>query len=354
MSSPPAPVDHAAAHRRRVLVGCGKFLLAFGILAVLFYRLRGEDVFARLVNEPKHWGALALAQCLVLAAISLNYMRWYVLVRALQLDFRPADAFRLGSIGMLINQILPAGSVGGDLFKAVFIAREQPGKRTEAVASVLIDRVVGLYAMMLVASAGYLFGSRNADLGAAIETAGRTVVGAALVGTLGIALLMTPLLTHPRMRAWVAGWPVVGATAARLIGAAAAYRHSRRTLFAGIIMSCCTHTLFVLAFWLIGQGLPLSAPSLSTMLVIGPLSLAAGAAIPTPGGLGGLEAALDELFVRVGSPRGDGLLVAITYRVMTYVMAAVGAVYYVRARRAVAQVLHEAEELADDRGDLLA
>src|SRR5262245_50011188 len=135
--SQPAAVDHAAAHRRRVAIGVAKFTLAFGILAVLFYRLRGQDVFTRLVNEPKNWGALLAAQFLVLAAISLNYVRWYVLVRALELDFRLGDAFRLGSIGMLINQILPAGSVGGDLLKAVFIAREQPGKRTEAVASVL-------------------------------------------------------------------------------------------------------------------------------------------------------------------------------------------------------------------------
>jgi hypothetical protein len=41
-------------------------------------------------------------------------------------------------------------------------------------------------------------------------------------------------------------------------------------------------------------------------------------------------------------------LIAIAYRVMTYVMAAIGAAYYLRARRAVDQVLHEAEELVDE------
>ena len=43
--------------------------------------------------------------------------------------------------------------MGGDLFKAIFIAREQPGRRTEAVATVLVDRVIGMYALVLLTSA---------------------------------------------------------------------------------------------------------------------------------------------------------------------------------------------------------
>ena len=68
---------------------CGRssWLLAVGILAYLFHRLRGEDVFQRLIDEPKHWGFLAVAQALVLVALTINYVRWYVLGHALALDF---------------------------------------------------------------------------------------------------------------------------------------------------------------------------------------------------------------------------------------------------------------------------
>ena len=54
----------------------------------------------------------------------------------------------------------------------MFIAREQPGKRTEAVASVLIDRVVGLYAMILVATAGYFVGARAGEFSATVHALG--------------------------------------------------------------------------------------------------------------------------------------------------------------------------------------
>jgi uncharacterized membrane protein YbhN (UPF0104 family) len=342
-----SPSDHAAAHRRRVIIGAAKLLLAIGILAFLFYRLRGEQVFQQLVSQPKHWPSLALAQLLLLTALFINYVRWYVLGRALELDFTLPDAVRLGSLGLMLSQVAP-GSVGGDLFKAVFIAREQPGKRTEAVASVLIDRVVGLFAMLVVATVGYLIGMRTVEFSDALHALAKMVVAFAAVGALGIALLMTPAFTGPRVIELAGRVPAIGGTLVRLIKAAAAYRHHRRCLFAGILLACFTHTLFVIATWSIGRGLPVTAPSLLATFVIGPLSLATGAIPLTPSGLGTFEAAMDALCRAAGSRPGEGLLIAITYRVMTYVMVAVGAAYYLKARRTVAQVLHEAEEIADD------
>lgn len=337
------------SHRRRVVVAAVKVAIAVGIFAYLFYRLRSDksDVFARLVNEPKHWQYLALAQAMVIAGTTLNFFRWFLLVRALGLDFHLRDAFRLGALGHLFNQI-SFGSVGGDLFKAVFIAREQPAKRTEAVASVVIDRVVGLYAMLIVACAGYVIAGRSTDTSAALRSLIALVTTLLAVGTAGIALLMTPAVTGPRVRDWAAALPVVGHTLARLIEAAGAYRHRREYLFFAIGCACCTHTLLVLAIWSIGQGLPIAAPSLATTFLVGPMSLAAGALPLTPSGLGTFEAAMDELYYAVGAQEGDGLMVALAYRMMTYVMAGLGAVYYLNSRKAVSRVMHEAEELADE------
>ena len=65
----------------------------------------------------------------------------------LHLPFRLRDAFRLGFLAFLLN-FVSVGAVGGDLFKAFFIARDQPGRRTEAVATVVVDRLVGFYALL--------------------------------------------------------------------------------------------------------------------------------------------------------------------------------------------------------------
>jgi uncharacterized membrane protein YbhN (UPF0104 family) len=122
-------------------------------------------------------------------------------------------------------------------------------------------------------------------------------------------------------------------------------------LFAAIAIACCTHVSLVLAMWLIGQGLPVAAPTLAATFLIGPLSLCAGAIPLTPAGLGTFEAAMNQLYTAVGSRTGDGLLVAICYRAMTYVVAGIGAAYYVSARKKVREVLEEAEAEADAAED---
>jgi uncharacterized membrane protein YbhN (UPF0104 family) len=94
--------------------------------------------------------------------------------------------------------------------------------------------------------------------------------------------------------------------------------------------------------------LPTQAPPLATMFMITPMTLAAGAIPLTPAGLGIAEGAAGQLFRSAGYRKGDGVLVAIAYRVMTYVMVAVGAVYYMRANRTVVEAIHEAEEAGDD------
>jgi uncharacterized protein (TIRG00374 family) len=326
-------------------IGAAKLALAATILIVLFYSLRGNEAFAQVWREPKDWSRLALAQSCVIAGILLNFIRWFLLVRALELDFHLRDALRLGSLGHLLNQVAP-GSVGGDLFKAMFIAREQPNRRTEAVATVVIDRVVGLYGVLIVATAGQFFVGTRTSLSPALQTMATLVAALAALGTVGIALLMAPAFTGRKVQEAAARLPA-GGTLARLIEAAAAYRSHRRYLFAAIGIACSTHTLLVTAIWLIGKGLPLAAPDLGATFLVGPMSLCAGAIPLTPSGLGTFEAAMEELYQVVNSDRGVGASVAITFRAMTYVMAGIGALYYLSARKTVRRVLHEAEVMEE-------
>ena len=77
-----------------------------------------------------------------------------------------------------------------------------------------------------------------------------------------------------------------------------------------------------------------------------PLS-AATQEIPLP--LGPFEAVLDCLYTHVpvaGPPIavGQGLIVALAYRLITLLIAALGVVYYLGNRREMAEVIHEAEE----------
>jgi hypothetical protein len=335
------------SHKQKLLLATLKVSLAVGILGYLFTRIQDSSGFSRLVTEPKHWPSLAAAQVIVLVAFSLSFIRWYLLVRGLKLEFHLRDAFRLGTLGFLFNQISP-GSVGGDLLKAVFIAKEQPGRRTEAVATVVIDRAVGLYAMLLVASLGLALVSGEIARSLIVQKLRIVVWWAAAIGTLGFAWAMSPLATGRRVRAWADRLPLVGHTVTRLIDATAVYHSRRAYVFAALALAAVTHAMLILAFWFISRGLPVHEPTLYQCASIVPPSLVAGTLPLTPGGLGTLEATTEFFYATLGAREGDGTIVALAYRAMTYVFAAVGACYYLAARRKIDVMLHEAEELAEE------
>ncbi|MEQ8210880.1 MAG: lysylphosphatidylglycerol synthase transmembrane domain-containing protein [Lacipirellulaceae bacterium] len=339
-------MSDAAAKRRHRLIAAAKVLLAVGIMAFLLYRLQGEDVFNRLLNEPKDWQRLVLAQVAILTAFSISCVRWYFLVKALGIKFHMSDAFRLGSLGFLLSQV-SLGSIGGDLFKALVIAKEQPDHQTHAVASVVIDRIVGLYAMILMASLGLVIAGGLGEGSEDLRMMAQIVAVAAVFGTVGLIALFVPATTSDSVRESVEKWPVVGDTVAQLVDAARLYRDQRRTVFLTILLGLCTHLLLATGLWSIGKGLPVSSPDFATMLLIGPISLFAGALPITPSGLGTFEATVESLLTMTGAAKGDGTLVALTYRVMTYVVAAVGAVYYLSAKKSIDATLQDVEEGLD-------
>jgi hypothetical protein len=43
------------------------------------------------------------------------------------------------------------GSVGGDVLKAYYVARETHHKKTEAIITVVVDRIIGLFSMLILA-----------------------------------------------------------------------------------------------------------------------------------------------------------------------------------------------------------
>jgi glycosyltransferase 2 family protein len=171
---------------------------------------------------------------------------------------------------------------------------------------------------------------------------------ATAIGTLGFAWAMSPLVTGQRMRGWADRLPVVGHTLTRLVDAAAVYHSRRLYVFAALGLALVTHCLLILSFWFTSRGLPVFHPTLRQDIAIVPPSLVAGTLPLTPGGLGTTEAVVEFFYVALGAAKGDGTIVALSYRAMTYFFAAAGACYYLTARKKIDVMLHEAEELAEE------
>jgi glycosyltransferase 2 family protein len=331
---------------KKLIVTLLKFGISFGLIAYLIWNATHSsdkaDVFDILRNQPKNWWMFAGAWIFCTVAVLLTFVRWWYLVRAIGIPCRFADAFRISFWGYLFN-LAPLGIVGGDLVKAVMLAHEHRAYRAKAVASVLFDRVVGLYLLFVVASAAILFtGIWRIDVAKIVWICHATLI-ITLLGAVGIALMYVPgVLDGPLSRA-MGRLPRVGPIITSLIEALGLYRYKPVVLIVSSLMSIGVHCLFSIGIYLIARGLPGDALSLGMHFVVWPLSAAVGV-LPLP--FGPTEGVLDYLYTEVGVtiPHGQGLVVALCYRLITVLIAFLGVGYYFRNRREVSEAIHENEQ----------
>lgn len=326
-------------------IGISAAILTWLIWEATRPREDGENVFVRLQQQSKNWGLLAAATLLCASAVMLTMIRWWYLVRALELPLSFRGALRIGFLGYLFN-LAPMGIVGGDLLKAVMLSREYKAARMKAFATVAVDRLIGLYMVFVVAAAAILLtGFWRLEIPEIAFVRNFTFIVTAVGGVL-LAALLAPGFTDGRGTRALSRLPKVGHGIESLIEAMRMYRRKPLVLVNAAIMSVGVHCLFALGVYFIARGLPGDVLALGTHFVINPLSAATGA-IPLP--LGPFELVLEFLYTHVPEPgveiaKGQGLVVALTYRLICVLIAMIGLVYYLAGRREVAAMMHDAEQ----------
>ena len=333
---------------KKLLVTLLKISVSAAIIGYLvFDATRGKgnaNVFANLVEQPKHWGMLAAAWASCTAAVLLTFIRWWLLVRALDIPCSFSSAIRIGFWGYLFN-LAPLGIVGGDLVKAVMLDHEHPHHRAKALASVLVDRVIGLYILFIVASAAILLSGFWLIDVADIRKICWATFAITVVGALGLAFVMGPEAWVGRTIRAVGRIPRAGPPLESLVRAVRMFNRHPKVLVVASLMTVGVHGFFAVGCYLIACGLPGNHLSLAQHFVVMPLS-SAMQVIPIP--IGPTEAALDYFYANVpvvGQPiaKGQGLIVSLVYRLITVLIAALGVFYYFGNRRELAEVMHEAE-----------
>ena len=102
-----------------------------------------------------------------------------------------ARTFVINMVGAFYNTFLP-GSTGGDLLKAYYAAKQTTMHRTAPVMSVIIDRIIGLLALVMMGGTAATFQyltSRQHD--AATRKCGQVALGsAAILVATALALLL--------------------------------------------------------------------------------------------------------------------------------------------------------------------
>jgi uncharacterized membrane protein YbhN (UPF0104 family) len=230
------------------------------------------------------------------------------------------------------------------VFKAVFIAREQPTRRAEAVASVVVDRVIGLFALLVLTSVAILFFDLRAT-SVEIQMVCRATLVCTAVGVAGLGLLMIPSFTDNPLVNKMTSIPLAGRTLKKLMDAWVTFRSHPRMLFQIIGLSFGVQGLMTMGVIGIATSLFDRPPTPLEHLIIFPLSNVASAIPISPAGLGTFEFAMKELYDRLPQNPTDasGAIVAFGFRIATILVAAIGVVIYWFSKQNFDRVLAQAK-----------
>lgn len=315
------------------------------------------DQFARLWHEPKQWGWLPVAIAATAAAHLVGFIRWYWMGNALGLPLTIAESVRLGLIGCFFS-LLPLGLVSGDSMRAWYAARHSPGRKAEAVASVFLDRAIGMLTMFLFAALGYwICRATLRESGEELQIRAIQLICqfSLLVSAIGLAGLSFMMLIGRirRTRPWraIERLPRVGRIAQRLTGIFMLYRNRYDAILGCFALSLLVNILFAVAIWSVAEFLPGRHPGLADHLVISPISMVANS-VPLPGGVGGMEPVLGFLyrgFLAAEAGAGTGpqtpeLLVAFVFRFCLLLVAAAGAIAWFTSSQSLRAELQAAKD----------
>lgn len=333
-----------------------KFLIPAIIIGFLLWRMDPAD-WQKLSQRPIRYPVLIAALGVALVAMSLSFVRWWVLVRCQGIALSLIEALRLSSICFLLS-FVSVGSVGGDLFKAVFLARRSPGQRIPAIASVLVDRGSGLYGLLLLVSMGLLIRDSSDSFefnGIGIQEIKWTVAIMVGISSLLLALLVFGGRVVDRLLQFMSRLSLIGPVVDKIGPPLRTFHRHPWAFGLSILMSVGVQGLLTISMYLIATSMYGSPPTLAEHFVIVPIGMLASALPITPAGVGVLEVTIETLYHLVPARVTDasGTLVALVFELVKVILAVIGTIFYWTAGKEVQASLALAEAQSEGKSNLI-
>ncbi len=272
-----------------------------------------RTLFAHLDLGLVGWAFVMFGPALFLMAV-----RWRLLLGAVGVTIPFFTLLRLHYLGFFYNAFMPGGA-GGDIIKAVYLARHS-ARKAEAATMVLIDRVVGLFGLLIMAGGVVLVDYRELH-GIAVQ-----------VGTIALALTASFALFFSaafrrlvRFEALITRLPradVVAKVDAALFG----LRRQKGTLAAALGLTVGLQLLEVIGVSFAGHAVGIYRASFAHYLAFVPIGYLFNALPISFGGIGLMEGAYLKLFHDAGDATAtQGFMLGILARLVVLAWSLIGA-----------------------------
>jgi len=309
-----------------------------GIICFIVWVSRG-DRWSNLTSifHQMNLGLFAVILSIFIIGQVIVGFRWWLLLRTQSIFIDVTAAVRLNFLGWFYNNFMP-GSVGGDLVRAWYVTKHTD-KRFEAALSVFVDRIIGLFSTLIIASFFYTLFMRNQA--EAVTFTGRSgplklLTEHKWVFLLAIVVLVAifgALLLNRRGRVLLQkAWFHIRINGLRAFqkfkNALIAYSGSPLTILAVFVLTVCLQILIITSFWFLGKNLGIPV-SLKYYYVFFTLTWILGALPVSVGGAVVVEGTLAYLFIHYAGVEKEAAFALVMCQRIIWILASLpGAVIH--------------------------
>lgn len=138
---------------RKFLGTALKTFIAFGII---FWLVQQDKFNISQLTVFFTWKFLIGSILIMGVNLFMISERWRLLLSTQSLHPKPFELYKLTLIGIFFNFAMPGG-VGGDVVKAFYFYKDHPQSKAIAISSVFVDRLLGLYTIIVMALMAMIF-----------------------------------------------------------------------------------------------------------------------------------------------------------------------------------------------------
>ena len=229
--------------------------------------------------------ALAVSFALMGGTLIVGMVRWRMVLRVQGLNLPFNRVAEISLVAHFFNSFL-LGTAGGDVMKAYCAARETQHKKTEAVVTVFVDRVIGLWAMLVFATL-MMVPNFPLFLQSGLRTTAAVIV-AMTVAASGFVFLAFRGGVSKRWsgaRGWLRRLPK-GEWLERSLDSCRKFGQERGFVPRALALSMVLNVLCVVQFYVLARGLPKADVSFPALCLVVPMVICISALPIAPSGLG--------------------------------------------------------------------
>lgn len=323
--------------KSRFLWDIVKLAVVAGVFALLYKT--GQIDIETLRLAAARPGLVLLATALFFTAVVFTVERWRRLLWAVDTHIGFGPAFTLTFIGSFFSVALP-GAVGGDIVKAYYLAKGQT-QRAALVTTVIFDRLLGLYTMILMATlAGsvvwiYVWFSASPPewWGGPVQALILFIFALFATFTVGGALFMSDSMSKTRFMKKVMEVAPFREKTEKIYSAIRRFGDNPSLALTAFGISFFGQFFLYGAIWALAVALDLNELSVTEFLFVIPVCIFINAIPAAPGGLGVGEIGFGAVLALFGS--GKGVELAVMYHAVTIslTLAVGGVIYLIHSRK---------------------